>query len=531
MVKMIKAASSVLKKHKVTLVTLFCIVLGLIIVLHLSSSSKTKMNLKINEKGNQASSGLLPTIFSTGKQSPITYKAKVADAPVLGRQTANELDFHMMVAQLEQPLAAESKAPARRQTLLYALVVGAICLLLSIAFCSILMFFRCRPISKTETAPYNILHLLSTNRLSGAERIVQLITRHLNSSRFHSIITCGGDPLREVYKADGHPVEVMDVRFPTPSNIFRLRGILKYRHVHLIHAHDHRASLLAWMSSRFLLRRIPMISHIHNANPWLKQWHPFKLVDLVMRNRYNISIACSETVKEYYLRHNFTLKPTKVVTVTNGIEINDYGKVNRDAVAQNTGLPTQRFVFGTVGRLDEQKGIDLLLHAFREVANRLENVSLVIVGTGPDEQVLKKTARQLGINEHVVFTGYREDVHELMQVMDVFVLASRWEGLPMVLMEAMALGIPVIASDVGGVRELVRPGETGLLVAAKDTADLAAKMCYLYRDRELAAELARAGAALVCENHNMARQVQKIEDIYNILLSRKSSRKSAFLHS
>jgi glycosyltransferase involved in cell wall biosynthesis len=419
-------------------------------------------------------------------------------------------------APASQPQPVE--APARRQILLYVVAGGGF--LVGVAFFAILIFRRNWSISKTETTPYNILHLLSTNRLSGAERVVQLIARHLDPGLFRIIIACGGDPLRKVYEAGGHTVEVADVRLPTLRNVIRLRSIVRSRKVRLIHAHDHRASLLAWLGAGFP-HRIPVVSHIHNANPWLKGRHPYRLVELLMRNRYDISVACSDMVRKYFLRHNFTLLPTKVVTVTNGIEIKDWGRVNRDLVAQNLGLPIQHFIFGTVGRLDEQKGIDLLLEAFKEVTGRLEDVYLLVVGTGPDEQGLKKLARELGINERVIFTGYREDVYDLMQIMNVFVLASRWEGLPMVLMEAMARGVPVIASDVGGVKELVRPEETGLLFVSGDTKDLAQKMCYLCQEKEVADRLAEAGSELVSESFNVVHQVQKIEKIYSAFLPKR----------
>lgn len=380
-----------------------------------------------------------------------------------------------------------------------------------------LMFSLSLPRIKRGGARYNVLHILPSRRLSGAERIVQLVTKHLNRERFQPVIVCSGDPLRRIFEDEDRSVEVADAWSLNLRNIVRLRKIIKDWQIDLIHAHDHRASLLAWLSAG-LRHRPPVISHIHNTNPWLRGCHFFKLAEIFIRNRYDLSIACSDTVRDYFLRHNPLLKPDKILTVKNGIEMTRPAPLNRDQTRRSLGIPLNRFVFGTVGRLDEQKGIDVLLKAFKRVTDSLSEVSLLVVGTGPDERSLKDLTAKLGLEEHVIFTGYQEDVHAMFQVMDVFVLASRWEGLPMVLMEAMMHSVPVIASDVGGVSELVIPEETGLLVRNGDITDLAAKMTRLYADKALAAKLAENGHGFIVRNFDITAQVKKIENVYHSLL-------------
>lgn len=365
--------------------------------------------------------------------------------------------------------------------------------------------------------PYNVLHVLSTARLSGAERIVQFIARHLDRQKFNPLILCTGNPLCKVYEQEGHRVLTMASLTPLPLNILKFRSILKNRNIQLIHAHDHRASLLALMSGG-LNRRIPLISHIHNTNPWMKTPHPFKLVEILVRNRYDLSIACSETVNNYFLTHHPFLKPGKIITITNGIEIKDHPQVDRTIVAKSLGIPPNGFIFGTVGRLNEQKGLDILLPSFKIVANRWENTYLLIVGTGSMEQKLKKLTADLGLTDRVVFAGYREDVYDIFQLMNVFVLSSRWEGLPMVLMEAMAQNVPVISTDVGGIRELVHHEETGFLIPSGNQSLLAEKMICCYEQREWAQKMARAGRELVINKCNVKNQVKKIENIYLSLL-------------
>lgn len=365
--------------------------------------------------------------------------------------------------------------------------------------------------------PYNILHILPTLHFSGAEKIVQLICRHLDKGSFRPSIVCAGEPLAGLYRAEGHPVEISNVLLPLPGNLIHLRSIIKRRNINLIHAHDHRASLGAWLASRFL-GEIPIVSHIHNTNPWLTGWHPWKFVELFMRERYKVSIACSKTVKDYYLQFNKRAKKANIQTVTNGIEIVPRKPVNRENLTREIGIPHGYFVFGTVGRLDEQKGIDQLLIGFKEVVANLKNVFLLIVGTGSKEHELKMLAAKLGLTGHVSFTGYRDNVCDIFQIMDAFVLASRWEGLPMVLIEAMSLAVPVIATKVGGVGELVRNGETGFLIEPGNIDDLVKKMIIINKENEIRQKLSCSGHELVAREFDVVKQVKKIEDIYFTLL-------------
>lgn len=371
-------------------------------------------------------------------------------------------------------------------------------------------------------AACNVLHVVSTNRLSGAERIVQLICRYLNQDLFKPVIVCAGDPLGKTYEDDGHLVELCPVALPTPISYLRMRKIIRKRDIRLIHAHDHRASLLAWLSTRVGLR-VPLVSHIHCANPWLQGIHPFKVAELFLRRRYDISIACSEAIRDYYVKHNTLVDPERILVLTNSIEVKPCVLADRGPLLEELGIPAGNFVFGTVGRLDEQKGIDYLLPAFKEVAGKINKVTLLIVGTGPQQEALQGLSDQLGLAERVVFTGYRSDVEDLFGLMDAFVLPSRWEGLPMVLMEAMNHSLPIVSTIVGGVPELIRHGETGLLVRPGDINGLAASMLYLWENKDIAAGLGTAGLNLVREKHDITKQVEKMENIYKKLLAIQAS--------
>lgn len=365
------------------------------------------------------------------------------------------------------------------------------------------------------TWPVPVLHVLSTGRMSGAERIVQLVCRYLDRRRFFPVVVCAGDPLASLYRQEGVAVEEIAVGRVTPVTVARLREVIGRWQVGIIHAHDHRASLISWLAKGRTARLI-LISHLHNTNPWLRRPHPCRFLELFLRNRYHLSLACSQQVRDYFLRYNPRLQAEKIVTVRNGIELPRAEPTDPREVRRELALPERGFVFGTVGRLVPQKGIDLLLAAFRRVAAAIPDSCLLIVGAGPEEGKLRALSREFG--RRVVFAGYREDVNRLFQAMDVFVLPSRWEGLPVVILEALVAQLPVVATDVGGVKEAVLPGKTGLLVPRGDVEALAEGMIRLYRDRKLAAALAAAGRKLVEERFNIVNQVRRLEEIYLKLL-------------
>lgn len=365
---------------------------------------------------------------------------------------------------------------------------------------------------------YNVLHLVPSRTLGGAERMVQLIGRYLNRERFNQIIVCPEGPLKTIYEQEGHRLIAEDIGFPYPGTILRLRMLIKHLNIHLLHAHDHRASLLAWLCA-WPHKRLPVISHLHSANPWMKGRHPHKVLEMLMRRRYDLTIACCENVREYFLKHNAWSRPERMITIANGIEIKTHPPVDREGLLTRLGIPGGCRIVGAVGRLEPLKGIDLLLKAFKKVALYYPFAVLLIVGTGSQELALKSLAGELGLENEVFFTGYREDVHDLFQLMDVFALASRWEGLPMVLLESMSHSLPVVAADVGGTAEAVQPGKTGFLVRSGDVDDLADKLLRLCLDKELSVRMGLAGYSLVKDRFDIVKQSARIEGLYESLLA------------
>jgi glycosyltransferase involved in cell wall biosynthesis len=203
----------------------------------------------------------------------------------------------------------------------------------------------------------------------------------------------------------------------------------------------------------------------------------------------------------------------KIVVIPNAAKTDaNASPVPRSVLAREDGTP----VVLTVARLDGQKGIHHLLDAVSAVPN----ASFAIAGDGPNRAALEAYAASVGVSDRVRFLGHRQDVPSLLAAADLFVLPSLYEGLPLSVLEAMASGVPVIATGIGGTDEVVRDGETGTLVPPADPAALAAAIVRTLGDRERASRLALAARALVAREYSVASMVRSVSQLYDALLAR-----------
>ena len=175
---------------------------------------------------------------------------------------------------------------------------------------------------------------------------------------------------------------------------------------------------------------------------------------------------------------------------------------------------TSRPIVLTIARLDRQKGQVYLLQAAAHVAEAV----FVLIGDGPDRDMLEAQARELGVSDRVVFMGYRRDIPELLAACDVFVMSSLWDALPLTILEAMAAGKPVIATDVGGAREAVAHGETGLLIPPADPVALAGAIRIVLGDSRLAHTLGTAGQSRARQKFSVETMARRVTEIYDELL-------------
>lgn len=300
--------------------------------------------------------------------------------------------------------------------------------------------------------------------------------------------------------------------------IRELTRLLKSEQPDILHCHRHKTTLVGTIAAIF--SGIPhVVSHVHGMNR--TRTVRTRLINWLLLRHTALIIGVSESVRKDVLITNWGLLPQKVVTVWNGIEVSPIDTVsqNRKRARMKMGVPESAFVFGSVGRLVQTKGHEYLLKAFSKIREQGLDATVVIIGDGPLRKDLEAQAREAGIQEHVVFAGYRTDVLELLPGFDVFVLPSIAEGLSLALLEAMASKLPVIASDVGGIPEVFGDEEIGRLVPSKNTAALGDAMREIYAlDEKRKAVLGENARKRIESEFNIDIMRRRLAGLYESLL-------------
>jgi glycosyltransferase involved in cell wall biosynthesis len=297
--------------------------------------------------------------------------------------------------------------------------------------------------------------------------------------------------------------------------------LLKERRIDLIHIHLPYTGIFGRIAAR--LANVEAIVYTeHNV---IDGYKPVtRLLDRLTYRFDKATITVSDSVRESVLRSKL-FKPNNVVTVLNGV---DTRKVNlsyfkeTSTVRESFGIPQEDIVVGNIAHIRPLKGHRYLLQAAKIVIEDCPNTTFLIVGrekTREAREVLEAQATQLGIREKIIFTGFREDAIRILAACDLFVLSSLYEGLPVALLEAMALGKPPVVTAVGGIPEVVTDGVDGFLVQPKDYEGLANRIIALIRDGELRGQISGRAAKKIEEKFSLRDMIGRVEDIYNQVLS------------
>lgn len=360
-----------------------------------------------------------------------------------------------------------------------------------------------------------VLHILATGKLSGAEKVVSDICTNLDE-RYEPIIVCSGDPLKQYYEEKGIKTYEADISKLNPKQIKRIKEIVESEQIDIIHGHDIKASIAGYLASG--KSKIPTISHMHVTYLWMKKFGPFKVMDAWFRNKYSLSIACSEAVKDYYLQYNSKADKDKVIFMDNCFNFNEFNKVvleDRNEFKAKIGIKNDQYVFGYLGRLLKVKGAELMIEAFKSKMDLMDKAILLIVGDGEEKDNLEDLVKQYGIEERVIFAGYQKKSYDYMNTFDSFILPSVREGLPIAVLEAMAMKKPVISTPVAGLSKLMKSGFNGIVLEERTKEALANAMESLYNDNELSQKIADNAYKHLYENCNINNYVDRLQDIYN----------------
>lgn len=363
----------------------------------------------------------------------------------------------------------------------------------------------------------SVLHFLNTLARGGTEQHVLMLLRGLDRRQFRLHLVCTpevAEKLRADVPAD---VEMLPLRLRKPTQIataLRLMGIMRSRRVDILHCHLFYSSLFAAPLGR--LCRVPVVLETpHVREQWRRGWKANYGVDRVVGRCVDYYLAnCQANAR--YLVEEKGLPEAKVVLIYHGDDLKRFHPDHRPpaGLRESLGFGDDDPVLIVLGRLEPQKGHRVLLDALPTVRREFPTVRLVCVGEGSSRSDLEDQAARLGLQASVRFVGHQSNVADWLALGDVTVLPSFFEGLPLVPMESLAAGRPVVASAVDGTPEIIISGKTGLTVPAGDVVALGGAVCEMLRDPSLRRDLARAGREWVLEHFTQERLVERTQDFY-----------------
>ncbi len=375
---------------------------------------------------------------------------------------------------------------------------------------------------------YNLLYVFDNLEFGGGERVFTQIINRLSGERYKIMVACLPTGAF-IEKIKGSEVEVKSVdmrnRF-NPGVILQLADLMKRENVDIVHSQGARADFFARMAARLagvhiVVSTVPMPVEGFDVNPLRK------LIYMVF-NRFSERfvdrfMVVSDALEKIMIEKH-GIAPQRVVKIYNGIEKDEYCIEDKEIVyrrsrfRKESGLGDDVPVVGVIGRLVWQKGFEYFIEAIPDVLKRFPRAIFLIVGEGELKDELKVKSRILKLEDKIIFTGFRNDIKDVLASVDIFVMPSLLEGLPVVLLEAMAMKKPIVATKIEGIREVLENGLTGLLVSPENPQVLSEAIVDLLIHKDTARQMGLTARKVIEEGFGVDIMVQKVEGVYEELL-------------
>lgn len=367
-------------------------------------------------------------------------------------------------------------------------------------------------------AAHRIVQIIPTLDRSGAEKQLLLLSLGLRQRGYDvdvCVLTRTG-PLEQEFKQQGIVPTIIGKRSKVdPLAWLRLKKYLRNLQPDAVHTWLFAAN--SYGRSAAISAGIPrIIASERCVDPW-KRWHEFA-IDRKLARRTDAVIVNSLGTRDFYVRHG--IAPSKFRVIFNGISPPPEPTLEKKDLLRELGLPHDARLIAAIGRLWPQKRMKDLIWAADLLKVVRDDLHLLIIGDGPQRDLLEQFRDQVRIRDKVHFLGHRSDVPRLLPCMEMLWIASEFEGLPNVVMEAMAAGLPVVATDIPGNNELVVPGETGFLVPLGDRAGFARGTLRILENPAKQIEMGRAGQNRVLKEFSTEKMVDAHCQLYQELLGK-----------
>ena len=360
------------------------------------------------------------------------------------------------------------------------------------------------------------MHVEAGRHLYGGARQVCYLIEELAAEGYDNMLVCArGSEIAAAVRG----ATVVELPMGGDLDVFwagPLRKLIKAHAPAMVHVHSRRgADLVGGRCARRAGVPTVLTRRVDNREPaW---WARLKY------RPYSVVAAISSAVESELVDH-VGLDPARVVRVSSAVDTERYRPESaaRDRLAEAFGIPSASSVVGVAAQLIPRKGHALLLDCMPEVITRHPDVQMLCFGRGPQERTLSRQIAERGLGDHVQLTGFRDDLAQLMPGLDLLVHPALQEGLGVAVLEAMSAGVPVVASNAGGIPDIIEHEQSGLLVASGDPRALRGGVLRMLGDEALRVRLARAGRERVETRFSVQRMSRRYQEVYNRVLSARS---------
>lgn len=364
-----------------------------------------------------------------------------------------------------------------------------------------------------------ILHLFVTLPVGGAENLFLSILRRLDPEIFSSVVCCIGERgvIGDQVAAMGIPLEELHLMNKAGMDrrvVPALVDLIRRESIDLVHSQLYHANFYGRLAAR--KAGIPAVISIHNTYDKHKLHR--QIANWYLGHHTAAIVAGSEDIKRDVVRYDH-VSPSLIKVIPNSVDLSrSVSTLSKLEARVRLGLAENDLVLGTVGRLEEQKGHRYLIEALALLRQRGMAARLLLVGEGRERPALEAQIANLGLEQQVMMLGTRNDLGDLFRAMDVFVMPSLWEGLSLAMLSAMAAGLPVVATSVGGVSQVFCNDEFGYAVPAGNAAALADKIAECFANLSAAVAKGEKGAQHVRDNYSDEAMVRRLETVYDRIL-------------
>ena len=372
---------------------------------------------------------------------------------------------------------------------------------------------------------FTVIHMISPEGVYGAENVVINLSQELIRNNVNSIIGVihQNQPnqiqiIQTAEKLGIKTVEFVQKHSFDLSIIYQFFQFLKKKKIHIIHSHGYKATIFCFISS--VLKKIPMTVTCHlwysGKNPKLKLYH---LIEAFLMRFLPVNIAVSDDVLMDIKKHG--VKENNIKIIYNGINLINYphqSKIATNEFFNSFGITNKDFVIGTIGRLEEQKAQHYLIKAVATVKNKKPNIKCFIVGDGSLRNFLSKKVKELNLENNLFIVGYRNDCLNILDRFDLFILTSLKEGLPMVLIEAMATKTPIISTPAGQINNIIKHRHNGIIIEHKNIDQLPDAIIELSETPDYGKTISDNALAYFYDNLSSKKMSSRYIDVYKSIL-------------